>query len=87
MSAPLRWLWVCGALFALPALAQDDSQPPPPAAQPVPDGGTSLSAEDQEVVQNLDLLENMEASQELDTLLAMGEAQQDDQDSGSDSGD
>jgi hypothetical protein len=85
VSARFGWLWICGVLFAAPAFAQDDARAPVQAAQ---DGGTTLSAEDQEIVQNLDLLENLDASQELDTLLAMDDAQQDDaQASGDASGD
>jgi hypothetical protein len=67
-----RWLLLLG-LFATPALAAD---PPPDAGGA--QAGQSLSAEDQEIVDNLDLLQNLEAAKELDTMLQLAQAEQTD---------
>jgi hypothetical protein len=55
-----------------PALAADRA--PPHAASPDA-GSAALSAEDQEVVQNLELLEHLPESRELDTMLQLSQVQ------------
>lgn len=69
----LRILWVVNALgWAAPAFAA--GRAPPHAAAPDA-GSAALSEEDQEVVQNLELLEHLQESEELDTLLQLSQVQ------------
>jgi hypothetical protein len=60
---------LCGGL---PALAAEPlSPPPPPASTRGPPEPPALSEEDREVVDNLTLLESLEAADALDVVLAL----------------
>ncbi len=85
MSAPLpRWggwarafgaaafLWGASALAASPSKLKDEPSPPPDTERKAaPRPAPTLSAEDQEVVENLELLETLEQAGDLDLLLEL----------------
>ncbi len=79
-----RWALAGAAVWALPSLGSDGGQlkdewAPPPGSQPAPRQDAKLGDEDREVVQNLELLENLEASQDLDLLLELSKKDDDGQ--------
>lgn len=81
MRHALLILLAAGLWAGTASAAEDRSHPPPPPrntepARPRPDG-SKLSPEDKEVVENLELLESMDAAQDLDMLM---ELSQDDKD-------
>ncbi len=81
MRTLLMTLGLGGLMASAPALAQPAShartesprpQSAPDASKPgKPPNPTKLSAEDQEVVENLELLENLEQSDALDLLVEL----------------
>ena len=67
-------------LAALPATAQEPPAPPPssipaepPPAREAPRAQPSLSEEDLEVVRNLELLESMDAAEDLELLIELSQ--------------
>jgi hypothetical protein len=76
----LLFIPLAAVLYAGTAAAEDrppksPPPPPPPAterARPKPDT-SQLSAEDREVVDNLELLESMDAAQDLDLLMELSQ--------------
>lgn len=79
MSRAARTLAVVAALAGAQAFAQDASPPPAQSTRTqsprasAPDAGVTLSPEDREVVENLDLLEHLDESRDLDTLMTLSE--------------
>lgn len=77
----MRWLACLLAVgLVLGAVMSSGARADPPApdagsarVEPSPDGGTALSAEDQEVVANLDLLEHLDEARHLDLLMALSD--------------
>ena len=66
---PLRLLGVLALLLAGPALAQEDGGS---RDEPLPSSsGPALSAEDLEVVSNLELLDSWEHAEDLDLLVEL----------------
>jgi hypothetical protein len=64
---------VTALALALLLYAPDmQTQPPPDAGAGWLDAGTPRSAEDEEVIRNLELLEHLVEGQSLDVLLEMG---------------
>lgn len=75
MSGPLRWLALVGGLTALPAYAQATRRPSSEQAPPADARSPALGPEDEEVVQNLELLEHLPESRDLDTMLELAQVQ------------
>ena len=63
-----RWALALAAVWAVPSFAADAGTPD---SQPAPEQDAPLGDEDREVVQDLELLENLDASQDLDLLLEL----------------
>ncbi|MDY7231792.1 hypothetical protein [Hyalangium rubrum] len=71
-------LWLATSLYAGAALAGEQKPPAPPpptrAPEPAPAQGADkpeLSAEDQEVVENLELLESLDEAEDFELLLEL----------------
>lgn len=80
-------LMLGGALIAGTALARPPrSTAPPPEPRAADAGSPALSPEDQEVVQNLELLEHLPESRELDTLLELSQVQSSEEEPPADAG-
>jgi hypothetical protein len=69
------------SLYAGTAAAEDKKPAPPPSRTSEPAAEQSpkprLSAEDQEVVENLELLESMDEAEDLDLLLELSKEEED----------
>ncbi|MFL5344873.1 MAG: hypothetical protein ACJ8AT_08765 [Hyalangium sp.] len=82
MRRSLLILLAAGLWAGTASAAEDRTQAPPPPsrntepARPRPDAAR-LSAEDKEVVENLELLESMEAAQDLDMLMELSKEDKD----------
>jgi hypothetical protein len=69
-------------LYAGAAAAEDKKPPAPPSrtGEPAKERATQpkLSAEDQEVVENLELLESLDEAEDLDLLLELSKEEEED---------
>jgi hypothetical protein len=80
-SRALSPFLVALAMGALPAAAQEAPPPPPPPAVPAqpppprspPRAQPTLTDEDREVVDNLELLESLDATEDLDVLMELSQ--------------
>jgi hypothetical protein len=68
-------------LYAGTAAAEDRAPPPPPARSseraPAREGKPELSAEDREVVDNLELLESLDEAEDLELLMELSKEEED----------